>query len=79
VPLAVPLAPLVTVSQLALLVAVQAQPLVVVTVVLAGPPSLASDALVGATPYVHDDMNSKVLEAALTPVPPGPIALTVAV
>jgi hypothetical protein len=49
VPLALPLAPLVTVIQFALLVAVHAHPLVVVTVALAAPPVLAGDALVGDT------------------------------
>jgi hypothetical protein len=53
VPLALPLLPLVTVNQLELLDAVHEQPLVVVTVLLPGPPSLASDALVGDTVKAH--------------------------
>ena len=47
------LAPLVTVSQLALLTAVQPQPGVVVTVTVAGPPLLPIDALVGDTAKLH--------------------------
>jgi hypothetical protein len=53
VPLALPLPPLVTVNQLVLLVAVHEQPLVVVTVLLPGPPLLANDALVGETVKAH--------------------------
>jgi hypothetical protein len=49
VPLALPLAPLVTVIQLALLVPVHPHPLVVVTPTLAAPPALVGDALVGDT------------------------------
>jgi hypothetical protein len=49
VPLALPLAPLVTVIQLALLAAVQAHPLVVDTPTVAAPPALVGDALVGDT------------------------------
>jgi len=41
VPVAVPLAPPVTVIQLTLLVALHAHPLVVVTIVLPGPPAAA--------------------------------------
>jgi hypothetical protein len=43
------LAPAVTVIQLALLVAVQAQPLAAVTLTVAGPPAAAIDCVVGAT------------------------------
>ena len=49
VPLPLPLAPLVIVSQLALLVAVQPQPLVVVTPTVAAPPLAVGVALVGDT------------------------------
>ena len=49
VPLPLPLAPLVIVSQLALLVAVQPHPLVVVTPTVAAPPLAVGDALVGDT------------------------------
>lgn len=48
-PLPVPLAPLVTVNQLALLVALQAHPLVVVTETLAAPPLAPGIAIVGDT------------------------------
>jgi hypothetical protein len=48
VPLALPL-PLVTKIQFALLAAVHAQPVVVVTFTLAAPPALVGDALVGDT------------------------------
>jgi hypothetical protein len=47
--LPLPLAPLVTVSQLALLAAVHAQPAAVVTVTLALPPEAATELLVGET------------------------------
>jgi hypothetical protein len=48
-PEAVPLLPLVTVIQLALLVAVHAQPLVVVTVAVADPPATVMPCVSGAT------------------------------
>jgi hypothetical protein len=49
VPLPVPLAPDVILSQLALLVAVHVHPLVVVNVTLPDPPPLACDADAGLT------------------------------
>jgi hypothetical protein len=73
-----PLAPAVIVNQLALLVAVHAQPLVVVTVSVAAPPAAVADGLVGDTVNAHGAANSKVFDSVLTPLPPGPIAVTVA-
>ena len=66
------------VSQLALLVAVHAQPLAVVTVAVAAPPLAVAEGFVGDTVKAHGVANSKVLEIVLTPVPPDPIAVTVA-
>jgi hypothetical protein len=51
VPVPVPLVPLVTEIQLALLAALQPHPLFVVTVVLAGPPAAATLCEVGETVY----------------------------
>jgi hypothetical protein len=53
VPLPLPLAPAVIVNQLALLVAVHVQPLVVVTVSVAAPPAAVADGLVGETVKAH--------------------------
>jgi hypothetical protein len=53
VPLPVPLAPAVTVIQLALLVAVQLQPEPAVTATLAAPPVNVALGLVGETPNVQ--------------------------
>jgi hypothetical protein len=78
VPLVLPLLPLVIVIQLVLLVAVQLQPVVVVTERLAGPPLAPLDGLVGDTVNVHGDENEKVFEAVLRPTPPGPTAATFA-
>ena len=65
------------VSHAALLVAVHAHPPAVVTLILAAPPLLPGDALVGDTEYVHGAIHSKVFDRALGEVPPGPIADTV--
>jgi hypothetical protein len=54
-PLPLPELPDVTVIQLALLVAVQPQPLVVVTVSLMGPPAPVMVGLVGVTAKPHEE------------------------
>ena len=76
--MAVPLAPLVILSQADDSDAVHAQPLVVVSATLALPPLAASaDGLVGETAKLHGTVKRKVSGArALLARPPGPTAAT---
>jgi hypothetical protein len=64
------------VIQDALLVAVQAQPAVAVTVTVADPPPAAALADVGDAEYAHGAVNAKVLDWALGVLPPGPTDAT---
>ena len=66
----------VTVIQVALLVAVQAQPDPAVTVTTAAPPAEVALGLVGDRLYVQPVPNANVLESALAAEPPGPTAAT---
>ena len=75
-PVPLPLAPLLIVSQGTLEAAVQAQPVPAVTVALRLPPAAATDRLAGATAKVHGAENTNELDAALVVVPPGPTAAT---
>ncbi len=79
-PLPDPLAPLVMLNQLAVSVAVHAQPLGAVTVTEPAPPALGIDTLDGETVNVHVGVlpvNEKVsTDSALLLRPPGPTAAT---
>ncbi len=71
-----PLPPELTVIHVALLVAVQAQPVPVVTETDAAPPAEVALGVVGETVYVHTVPKVNVLESALAALPPGPTAAT---
>ena len=76
VPLPLPLAPAVIVSQVALLVAVQVQPVAVVTVALLVPATAVGLSEVGDTVKEHEE-NVNVFDGSLRELPPGPTAETV--
>jgi hypothetical protein len=74
--LLVPLAPAVTVIQLAVLVADHWQPLVAVTLSVAVPPGAPICGARGATVAAHWVENVNEFESELAAVPPGPTAAT---
>ena len=75
-PFPLPDAPDVMVSQLALLVAVQVQPVPAVTLTLLDPPAAAAPHADVDSAYVQDDAKANVFESALAVDPPGPTAAT---
>lgn len=76
VPDPVPAAPEVIVSQAALLVALQTQPIPAVTVLLPVPPAATMACEAGEMLGAHGALNAKVFDRALGAVPPGPTAET---
>lgn len=76
VPLAVPLAPVATISHGVVEVAAQEQPVAALTVTAPVPAAAATDNVNGDTVTVHGTENMKLFETPLTPDPPGPTAAT---
>ena len=72
----VPVAPAVMVAQVALLVAVHAQPVAAVTVTVPVPAADVMFADAGAIVGAHVTLNANVLDRALGALPPGPTADT---
>jgi len=71
-----PVAPLFTVIHDAVLVAVQPQPVWVVTVTVPLPPVEGAEPADGVSENVQDVANENVLDGELSATPPGPIAPT---
>lgn len=76
VPPPLPLAPAVTLSQLALDIVVHVHPVPAVTLSLPVHAAAVSDQLSGLTAYVQGTANMNVFDAVLVPEPPGPTATT---
>src|SRR5262245_46646850 len=76
VPLPLPLAPLVTPSHAAPVVAVHGQPATAVTVTLPVDVPPPTDTLPGEMDELHCDVKANVLEVVLRPTPFGPAATT---
>jgi hypothetical protein len=77
-PLPVPVAPALTVIHATLLVAVHAQPVAAVTVTVPLPPAEVGLADVGEIVGAQGELNANVLDRALSLLPPGPTAETMA-
>lgn len=78
VPLPLPLAPDVIVSQEALLEAVHEHPVTAVTATLPVDAAPLTETLVGEIDELHGEVNANVLDSVLRPIPVGPTATTLA-